>query len=109
MIEANWSGVYPSVCYGKWTLKVNGRDVSDKIPEDLKEFPMNTRGTYKRWHFENWEEVFEVYEDGLECDAWIAENTYWLATISTDYRVQKEIYHAINKCDFRGRSCGGCI
>lgn len=33
MVEAKWSGLYPCLCSGEWTLKVNGKDVSDKIPK----------------------------------------------------------------------------
>lgn len=30
MVEANWNGRYPCLCFGKWTLVVNGKDVSNK-------------------------------------------------------------------------------
>lgn len=109
MIEAKWSGSYPCLCSGEWTLKINGKDVSTKIPEELRRSSMGTRGTYSSWHFENWSEVFEDYEDGLDCDEWINENVYWLDTITDDSSVQKEIYYAINANDFREGSCGGCI
>ena len=68
MVEAKWSGSYPCLCYGKWTLKVNGKDVSNMIPKELRESSMNTYGTYQTWHFEDLLEVFEDYEDGLDCD-----------------------------------------
>ena len=109
MVEAKWSGSYPCLCYGEWTLKVNEKDVSGLIPEELRYDDMNTYGTYYSWHFENWIEVFEKYEDGLNCDDWIKENKYWLDTITEDISVQKEIYDAISEQDFRHGSCGGCI
>lgn len=109
MVEAKWSGSYPCLCCGKWTLKVNGEDVSDKIPKDLRDSSMYTYGSYRRWHFENWLEVFENYESGLECDDWVEENKKWLNEIATDLDIQREIYHAINEQDFRSGSCGGCI
>lgn len=109
MVKAEWSGSYPCLCHGKWTLKINGKNVSDLIPEELRESEMNTYGTYESWHFENWMEVFEDYEDGLDCDEWIEENKYWLDTITEDLNTQMEIYHAINKQDWRAGSCGGCI
>lgn len=31
-------------------------------------------GTYSEWHFEDWMEVFEDYEDGLCFDEWIKSN-----------------------------------
>lgn len=109
MVEAKWSGSYPCLCFGKWTLIVNGEDVSDKIPEELRDSSMNTYGTYQSWHFENWMEVFEDYISGLDCEDWIEENKEWLNNITTDLEVQKEIYYAINSQDFRSGSCGGCI
>lgn len=109
MVEAKWSGSYPCLCFGEWTLKVNGKDVSKKIPEDLRNSSMNTYGTYQSWHFENWLEVFEDYTDGLECEEWIEANKEWLDNISTDISIQKEIFYAISENDFRSGSCGGCI
>ena len=38
MVVANYTGTYPNLCVGEWTLKVNGKDVSDKIPEELRSF-----------------------------------------------------------------------
>ena len=108
-IEARWSGSYPTLCFGHWTLLIDGEDVSEKIPEDLREGSMNTFGTYQSWHFENWMEVFESYDDGLLCDEWIEENDYWLKDITDDYSVKEEIYDAFNSEDFRSGSCGGCI
>ena len=109
MVEANWSGTYPCLCCGQWTLKVNGEDVSYKIPKKLRDSNMGTYGTYQSWHFEDWMEVFDDYEDGLDCEDWIKENKDWLNTITSDYEMQKEIYDAINAEDFRAGSCGGCI
>lgn len=110
MVEANWSGSYPCLCFGKWTLKVNGENVSNKIPKDLRNESMNTYGTYEQWHFDdNYSEVFEGYEDGLEMYEWIEENAYWLDQITNDYNTQEEIFKAIQQEDFRSGSCGGCI
>lgn len=109
MVEANWSGSYPCLCCGKWTLIVNGSDVSRLIPEGLRCSNMNTYKTYGEWSFENWSEVFEYYEDGLMCDDWIEENKYWLDVITNNSEIQKEIFYAINEKDWRHGSCGGCI
>lgn len=110
MVEAKWSGRYPCLCSGEWTLKVDGVDVSKKIPKDLRTSSMNTYGTYQSWHFnEDYIEEFEDYQDGLKCSTWIDENKGWLDSISTDREIQKEIYYAINSEDFRSGSCGGCI
>lgn len=108
-VEANWSGSYPCLCFGTWTLHVNGKDVSNLIPKDLRESPMNTYGTYQSWHFEDWMEVFEDYTDGLECEDWIEENNEWLSNITNDKEIKESIYYAIQEKDFRTGSCGGCI
>ena len=109
MVKANWSGSYPCLCFGEWTLKVDGKDVSEMIPKNLRESSMNTYGTYQSWHFVDWMEVFEDYESGLICEDWIRENKEWLDKITKDEKVQAEIYYAINEQDFRSGSCGGCI
>lgn len=109
MVDAKWSGEYPCLCFGEWKLTVNGEDVSDKIPEELRYCSMNTYGVYQNWHFEDWLEVFDDYEDGLDCDDWVEENKEWLNSITISLEVQKEIYYAINRQDFRSGSCGGCI
>lgn len=108
-VEAKWTGLYPCLCSGEWILKVNNKDVSNLIPKELQTSSMNTFGTYSSWHFENWKEVFEDYEDGLDCFDWINKNKEWLNKISTDLWIQEEIYYAIRSEDFRAGSCGGCI
>ena len=109
MVVANWSGKWPGLCHGEWSLEVNGVDVSDYIPYYLRTSEMNTYGTYEKWHFEDWEEVWEDYEDGMDCEAWIEDNKEWLNIISNDIDVQREIFDAINVKDWRHDSCGGCI
>ena len=110
MVEARWSGSYPNLCRGEWTLKIGGNDVSSLIPKELRYDEMNTYGTYETWYFDdNAMEVFEDYEDGLDCDEWIEENKYWLDAIAEDYDTQVKIFKAINEQDWRSGSCGGCI
>lgn len=109
-VEVKWSGKYPNVCSGKWTLIINGIDVTDKIPTDLRNRPMNTYGTYYNWKFKpDWDVEWSSYSDGLSCSEWIEENDYWLNTITEDNSIKSEIYYAINSQDFRYGSCGGCI
>ena len=109
MVEAHWSGKYPNLCSGEWTLKVNNQNVTEMIPISLQTNEMNTYGTYQRWYFKNWLEDFESYTDGLNEDEWIAANDYWLNNITDDYSVKVEIFKAIQSEDFRTGSCGGCI
>lgn len=109
-IKAEWSGSYPCLCYGKWTLKLDGINVSDKIPKSLINSSMNTYGKYEHWSFDgNMNEYFESYCDGLNCEEWIKSNKNWLNLITDDMDIQKEIFSAIQAEDFRPGSCGGCI
>lgn len=110
VVEAKWSGKWPCLCHGKWTLIVDGVDVSDKIPKELKDSSMWTYGVYKSWHFDDsWNVIWESYKEGHECDIWIKNNIKWLKTITEDREVMEQIYNAINAEDFRYGSCGGCI
>lgn len=90
-------------------MKVNGENVSEKIPERCRHEPMGTYGTYGYWYFAGWEENFKEYTDGLKCEEWIEANQNWLDAVSTDASVQREIYAAIQAQDFRRGQCGGCI
>lgn len=96
MVKANWSGSWPCLCHGLWTLEVDGVDVSDKIPEGIRDMHMGTYGTYEEWHFdEHYSEVFEDYDDGLCEGEWIAENDYWrsirsLTIMTSNHRYSKQ-------------------
>lgn len=103
---AEWSGCWPNLCSGYWTLYKNDKKVNVKIP--FEEDCADTFGEYMSWHFEDWEEVFEPYGDGLHCDAWIVKNENWLKTIADENEFE-DIYAAFQAEDFRPGSCGGCI
>lgn len=45
-VKANWNGKYPNLCMGEWSLEIDGKDVSDKIPKDLRDKPMYTYDIY---------------------------------------------------------------
>lgn len=110
MVNAIWSGSYPCLCMGEWTLEVNEKDVSDMIPEHLRNSPMNTFGKYNTWEFgRDYEEKWSTYKDGLKERIWIRENEDWLKTITEDPDLLKEIFKAFQKEDWRHNSCGGCI
>lgn len=107
-VEAYWSGKYPSLCIGEWTLLIDGKDVSDKIPEEVRRLHMNTYGIYQGWNFKDMEQFYD-YEDGLQAGEWIEENLEWLENITKDPGLQDAIYEAFRIDDWRHRSCGGCI
>ena len=104
---AEWTGRYPCLCSGEWTLFKNGEKVNVEIP--FQGSCAGTSGTYEEWHFdENWCEVFEDYEDGLACDAWCNKYRDYLAKVApkSDWT---QIFMAFSRNDWRHGSCGGCI
>jgi hypothetical protein len=113
--EVSWSGSYPNLCSGSWTIKVDG--VNLPIPNQLIRNHMNTRKTYQTWHFEDWSEVFEDYEDGDEFGSWLANNASWLEIafikIGKKEKVTlldlENLYDMIKEHDWRHNSCGGCV
>lgn len=108
-IKVEWTGKWPCLCSGEWKVYINGADKSDLIPENLRQSEMGTYGTYSSWHFENWNEVFEDYQDGMDCNDWIEHNKYWLDGISTDQTIQEQLFYEFQTSDWRHGSCGGCI
>lgn len=109
-ITASWSGSYPCLCHGRWTLTIDGKDCIEKIPEKMRDEPMNTFGTYSRWGFSpSWSEEWEEYEDGLREDEWIRENIDWLMDLPIPAEYYKHVFIAFQKEDFRTGQCGGCI
>lgn len=69
---------------------------------------MDTEGIYQSWHFEDWEDVWESYKDGLECDDWIKKNDYWISKIADCCDEKVSLFKAFQAQDFRTCSCGGC-
>lgn len=110
-VIANWTGEYPNLCHGEWQLWIDGVDYSDKIPKTLrKNTHMDTWGLYEQWAFdEEFSEVWETYEEGLEVDEWIETNSSWLIEITTEEELMKDIYYAFQEKDWRHGQCGGCI
>ena len=88
-IKAKWTGRGFAHCVGEWKLYVDGKDVTDKIPEDLRMESMNTYKRYERWYFKGWDVEWESYDDGLKQDEWIESNKYWLDEITTDIEIQR--------------------
>ena len=108
--EVEWTGGWPCLCIGEWIIRKHGVDVSKYIPEHLRCSSMNTTGTYSEWYFdENYLEVFEDYEDGLELPEWIVDNDNWISQICDTVEEKEELFEAIQSQDWRTGSCGGCI
>lgn len=106
---AQWSGGGWSLCSGEWTLLRDGKEVDTDIP--FQGVPADTLGSYMEWHFggeSGWDEEWDEYEDGSDCDEWCRENSEWLGTIAPQEE-WPEIFEAFQAEDFRPMSCGGCI
>ena len=110
-VIAEWTGKYPNKCSGEWIIFVNGKRIAG-LGNDC----MQTFGTYLTWHFENWSEVWEEYEDGMSVDQWIINppnNIKMQLRLAgfdpKDENLLSQIYHEVNKLDWRHNSCGGCI
>lgn len=108
--KTEWTGSCPNLCMGVWKLYIDGKDKSDLIPEDLRDYPMGTVGVYWTWDFDDdWGEIWESYIDGLECDDWIKENYSRISKIADCYDEKVALFKAFQSQDFRICSCGGCI
>ncbi|QQV88990.1 hypothetical protein [Providencia phage PSTRCR_121] len=114
-IDVTWTGGYPTLCFGKWKIIIDGIELTGL---DSQEF--NTAGTYDTWHFEDCDDVWEIYRDGLYFDAWyktlLEQDTNGLKSslIRHGFDVEnkafiEDLYNKINAKDWRHNSCGGCI
>ena len=106
MYTTEWTGTYPNLCSGEWTLFKYSEKVDVEIP--FQGNPANTFGIYSEWWFENWSEVFGDYEDGLSCEEWCKENKDYLEKVApkSDWPL---VFEAFQENDWRHGSCGGCI
>lgn len=105
--NAIWSGSYPNLCSGHWTLYKDGEKVDTEIP--FQGYDANTYGEYSSWYFDDdWMDRWDYYYDGLECDKWCETYKDWLSTIASDDE-WPDIYYAFNVEDWRSGCCGGCI
>ena len=109
--KAEWTGSYPNLCSGEWKLWYKGKRVA--LPPEQVGRDMNTLSTYSSWHFEDWMEVFEDYEDGMDVEEWVGQE--WVKKMLDENDIPTcrsnaiALYEEINKEDWRHGSCGGCI
>ena len=109
-VSAYWSGSWPCLCHGEWTLIIDGENKSNLIPEGIRKENMDTKGSYEHWAFDdNYVEQWWSEEDGLDESDWIRENDSWLSKITYDYELKGSIFKAFQLKDWRHGSCGGCI
>lgn len=105
---ASWSGSYPCLCFGEWTLYHNGEEIDVEIP--FQNEPADTFGEYIEWYFdEDYIENEKYYEDGLDEEEWIKENIEYLKQVTDDNKQYEYIYKAFQENDWRYGSCMGCV
>ena len=105
---ASWSGSYPCLCHGEWTLYHNGEEIYVEIP--FQNEPADTFGEYIEWYFdEDYIENEKYYEDGLDEEEWIKENIEYLKQVTDDNKQYEYIYKAFQENDWRYGSCMGCV
>ena len=112
--KANYSGGYPNLCGGKWSLTYKRLPVI--LPSEQVQGDKGTYGTYTRWYFDNnWVECTEDYEDGMLRDEWVAKNKHWVDKMFIQHNIElscknySDLYAAFQENDWRHDSCGGCI
>lgn len=121
MFKVEWSGGYPNLCSGEWTIFYNDIKLTIPVQDEDSYYnrrteDMGTAGEYSRWYFdENYSEETEYYQDGLECGDWIVDNKDWLDEMFDEHKIPKgfftyhQLFKAIQEQDWRSGSCGGCI
>ena len=109
-INVEWTGGYPTLCFGEWVIVIDGMKLTGIESGDF-----NTFGVYQSWHFEDWSEVFEDDEDGIEFEDWKEQPPNGLVDSLKmhGFEVSEELlyllYEKIQEADWRHNSCGGCI
>lgn len=113
-ISVDWSGSYPSLCFGEWAIIIDGIKLSG-----LESGNFDTRKEYGSWHFENWDDVWEYEVQGMDIDKWveyvIKNDTNGLRSSLERHgfkdieQVLENLYPYINDKDWKHSSCGGCI
>jgi len=132
-IKVEWTGRYPNLCSGFWKIEIDGELLEDRRhmannpesglyynPFDYSSVlrqNMDTFGMYEYWYFdENYSEMWEGSEDGLEYDEWIKspKANDLLDIIYKQFgelteEEKLDLYTKLSEKDWRSGTCGGCI
>lgn len=108
-VTVKWTGRYPTLCYGKWVINVDGIPLTGIGNGNFK-----TYGNYHRWYFVDWSDEWDRYEDGEEFEVWDwsrngLKDSLERHGIEVTKELMLELYKAIQMEDWRSNSCGGCI
>jgi hypothetical protein len=112
--KVDWSGGYPNLCSGVWTISYDGNDFI--LPDDKMKEPMGTAKEYDSWCFsDNWSEEWDSTYFGEEAGDWIMSNISWITpnfqrlNIPETLETYGLLYEEIKVYDWQLGSCGGCI
>lgn len=111
-----WSGRYPNLCSGKWSLYRDDVLLDVDIPfNGESQFDSKPAYTSGCWHSvgiyhegDEWVEFDDEYRNGRERCEWCDEHRSWLQGIAPEQE-WGDIYLAFAANDWRYGSCGGCI
>lgn len=112
-ILVKWNGRFPTACMGRWEISFNDKKM--KIPSEISKNHMNTYKFFN--YYPNGDDLnYYDYDDGLEYQEWVIQNSKWIYEMFENAGVLKEItlddlkemYTQIQKQDWRKLSCGGC-
>lgn len=114
-ISVDWTGSYPSLCFGEWKIFIDGIQLTGIEKEDFQ-----TDGSYATWGFTgDWDVDWDSYEDGLNEYEWTEKllsediNGLKASLIRHGFELSEslisKLYWAIADHDWRSSSCGGCI
>lgn len=114
-IKVRYSGTYPSLCYGRWYISIDGISLTCIGSDDYQADDFQTFNTYR---FANFEED-KIYTDGLQLEEWIRKlktddiNGLYASLnrhgIKIDDELLTELYYQIREWDWRSGECGGCL
>ena len=108
MFDVSWSGSYPTLCSGKWTILKDGEDVSGAIPKDLRVSYMNTQKEYVCLSLDKDNQIQKTpLIRGLDRSTWMNINV-WIWNICSNDEEANELYDEIVKQDWFHNTCGGC-
>lgn len=118
-IQVKWSGKYPTLCYGKWIITIDGISLTGLDNEDFRTFNTYDNNLLRIQTLEEGVVVDCTYEDGLFFEKWLEElkthdiNGLYASLKKHGFNIEdvdflEKLYNEIKSSDWRHNSCGGC-
>jgi hypothetical protein len=100
--EANWTGE-------KWQLSKDDSPIDENLipfnQGSYLERTAHTCNTYTSWKFYDewvyWEDAWNEFREGFDCDQWCAEYADWLTTVESNEKEWPLIFAAFQEKDWR--------